>query len=346
MMRFGSPVFPRIQVVKMMIAVLMAMIIGDSKNTLVMGQWVGCFEGQLTTGESFTSCVWGVNLSPLQLSYGSEIITLGTDSYILSVCTSSVFSASTCGCILWVNPLLVPSDVPGIGLDFILATYFDKDEVCNSCTLGSIASDSYTLTSYDCSNRLPLSDSCAVFSSDAGCSSSVIATPTNPTFANPTDFPINAPNPTRSPINAPNPARSPINAPNPARSPINAPNPARFPINPPILSPTRFPINPPNPTDFPTKPPTPNPTDSPTNQPTLNPTDSPTKSPTSNPTDSPTKSPTPKPTRAPVQPSAVTTAGQPNELPSSSDAAAVHRSMAVVGMFLATMLMAPEIFLC
>jgi hypothetical protein len=327
MMRFGSPVFPRIQVVKMMIAVLMAMIIGESKNSMVMGQWVGCFEGQVDT-ESYTFCVWGVNASPVQFPYGGDIITLGTDSYILSVCTSSVFSATTCGCALWVDPLVVPSDVPGIGLDFIIANYYDVDDACNSCTLGSITSDSYTLSSYDCSNRLPLSDSCAVFSSDVGCIASEIATPTNPTFANPTDFPINAPNPTRSPINAPNPARSPI--------------------NPPILSPTRFPINPPNPTDFPTKPLTPNPTDSPTNQPTLNPTDSPTSPPTLTPTDSPTKSPTPKPTRAPVQPPA-TIPGNTNELPlpgatGSSDAAAVHHSITVVGILLATM--APVILFC
>jgi hypothetical protein len=297
-----------------------------------MGQWVGCYVEQ-NTGDFYTICVWGINQSPVQLSYGSDLITLGTDSYIFSFCTTSIFSATTCDCVLWVNPFAVPLDVPGegiFGLDYIIGSLYDSDEACNSCVLDSITYDSYTLTSYDCSNRLPLSHSCPTFSSDVGCISSEIPTPTNPTFANPTDSPINAPNPTRFPI--------------------NAPNPTRFPIKTPVLSPTRFPINPPSPTDSPTRPPTVNPTDSPTKQTTLNPTKSPTSSPTLDPTDSPTQSPTPDPTRAPVQPPTVTTtAGLANELPSTkgalSSAAAAFSRVAVVGIFLVTVVMAPAILL-
>ena len=262
------------QVFRMLIAILIAIVIEQGTTTCVMGQWVGCYVEQ-NTGDEFTICGWGGG-SPLRLMNGDDFITLGSESYIFSVCTSSAFSTSTCDCTIWVNPNAIITSFPGegiFGLDFILGYEYDPNEACTNCNFESITSDSYSLSAYDCSNRLI--GSCVGFSTDAGCISNEDIAPTDPPIVNPTIFPINPPT-TR---------------------------PTALPINPPTTRPTDLLINPPTtrPTDLPINPPSTRPTDLPVNLPTANPTTIPINPPTANPSISRINNPTDIPTNRPSE---------------------------------------------
>lgn len=334
MMYFSSPVLPKTKVVWMMIAVWMAMLLGE--KTLVTGQWVGCFV-EPNTGEDFVICVWGYNRSPLQLSYDGDIFALGTDSYIFSVCRTFEFSVSSCDCAIWVNPFLPPVSVPGegyFGLSYILGYLYDPDEACHSCELGAITSNSFSLNAYDCSNRLPLTEECAVFSSDIGCTTIDDFAPNSALLTSPNASPIStllAQPSTTAPVRTPivNPTDPPTKAP--------IPEPTDFPKNPP----TNVPVRAPNPTD--------SPTDFPTNSPTLHPTNLPTKEPIADPTKIPTNAPVTDPTRTNVAVSASKEIGNPTTAP-KEDATAVEKSgsnlasRSVAGLVLATMAMTHILF--
>lgn len=102
----------------------------------VSAQFVDCTI--LDSDPDITSCVWATTPA-VALSISGDTYTLN-DSILFSFCpTGGYFSASTCDCALYIDD--------GTGL-------IDVDNFCDECTLKSITSSSFSLTSYDCSNRL------------------------------------------------------------------------------------------------------------------------------------------------------------------------------------------------
>ena len=197
----------------------------------------------LVTAQQFTNCVldsadpdvtlctW--SSSPLVLSDGiGGTFTLG-DSTLVTFCnTGGSFTTFNCDCGIYVD------DDSGV---------FDTDNYCNSCTLLSLTTTSFSIY-WDCSNRL--TGNCPIIDAN-GCRTG---------DDDPTPFPVEAPTdfPTDPPEDDPTPF------------PVEAPT--DFPTDPPELDPTPSPVDP---ADFPTEPPA----STPVREPTLRNIKSPIRSP-------------------------------------------------------------------
>ena len=112
-------------------------IVHQNPHAKVSAQFVDC--DTLDSDPTFTSCVWA-NVPAVSLTSSSGNTYTLDDSFMFSVCrTGTYFSVSNCDCALYIDD--------GTGV-------VDVDNFCDECTLRSITSSSFSLSSYDCTNRI------------------------------------------------------------------------------------------------------------------------------------------------------------------------------------------------